>query len=812
MHFRLKIVAALLVVTMASPALAQGWRNEATITVTINQWMGPGREFNSKPNWHLGLLVAVAPNPDLPVYVGPVQMIVDNIPTDNYLIPSSIPHLRSNFSSPRFDAIAIGPPTGLELDGARYTVDNSMTIGRQPTNAYATGDVTPSVLTLRSGAYVDSPFLNIGYDSEGELHVYGNSGARNLHLTSFVDGRACMVIHPGATIDRFGNIQVGGGDVEIKNSGQVRIRPDIRISGSNLEWTNNAGSSVTIGGTLGVGGTLTNQSVIRFAGQSDSVVERFTVFGPVTLTGGGELIMVEEGDSLIDGDGPLINVDNVIRGVGSISSAITNQHIIRVEGGRLYFPTSHEIENEGGTILVAPGSTLRGGNFINGGILGTLPESRVESFRLRDVTVPGTLVVRQNSGLTLAGSLINTGTVAFDGDPDAGIETLDVLGTVSLLGGGELIMKEASDSRIGTGNPDEHLINVDNVIRGTGFWVAKLTNQHIIRVENGAMTMPGNGCDNTSGNIIVTPGSLLTGGFVEGGTVWTEPDSRVTARLRNVTIPGTLTVGAAGAIFEESIINTGTITFEGDASNQSERLLIYGTVTLTGGGEFVLKEDINSYVTHGGGENEILNADNVIRGAGYFQIDLTNQHLIRAENGTLTLGNAVDSTNGLVEVASTGTLATGQQDVRIATLNVEPGGIVNPAARIEIRTLNGDYVSESFGTYAPGLGAEASSISGDYMPLQASKLEIEIGGVNPGEFDQLAVSGDVNLIGSLIIAPLNGFAASPGQRFPVINVGGTLTGTFAGLSEGALVTNLGEDIFITYTGGDGNDIELYTNP
>ena len=45
----------------------------------------------------------------------------------------------------------------------------------------------------------------------------------------------------------------------------------------------------------------------------------------------------------------------------------------------------------------------------------------------------------------------------------------------------------------------------------------------------------------------------------------------------------------------------------------------------------------------------------------------------------------------------------------------------------------------------------------------------------------------------------------------VISVGGGLTGTFTGLGEGGLVDNFGgEDLFITYQGGDGNDVALFT--
>ncbi len=40
-----------------------------------------------------------------------------------------------------------------------------------------------------------------------------------------------------------------------------------------------------------------------------------------------------------------------------------------------------------------------------------------------------------------------------------------------------------------------------------------------------------------------------------------------------------------------------------------------------------------------------------------------------------------------------------------------------------------------------------------------------------------------------------------------------LTGQYEGLAKGALVGNFGgEDLFITYTAGSGNDVALYTIP
>jgi len=51
------------------------------------------------------------------------------------------------------------------------------------------------------------------------------------------------------------------------------------------------------------------------------------------------------------------------------------------------------------------------------------------------------------------------------------------------------------------------------------------------------------------------------------------------------------------------------------------------------------------------------------------------------------------------------------------------------------------------------------------------------------------------------------------MSFNLLRVEGTLTGEYDGLGEGDLVGSFGgENLFITYAGGDGNDVALFTVP
>jgi hypothetical protein len=61
----------------------------------------------------------------------------------------------------------------------------------------------------------------------------------------------------------------------------------------------------------------------------------------------------------------------------------------------------------------------------------------------------------------------------------------------------------------------------------------------------------------------------------------------------------------------------------------------------------------------------------------------------------------------------------------------------------------------------------------------------------------------------LAIQLFQGFTPAPGDSFLIINATDTLTGTFDGLPEGAIVARYGStDLVISYQGGDGNDVVL----
>ncbi len=121
------------------------------------------------------------------------------------------------------------------------------------------------------------------------------------------------------------------------------------------------------------------------------------------------------------------------------------------------------------------------------------------------------------------------------------------------------------------------------------------------------------------------------------------------------------------------------------------------------------------------------------------------------------------------------------------------------------------------GILKPGNSAGVFTVDGSL--IKSGTVGIELGGVFDGggdnfltEYDWLDISGDLELSGFLNVSFINDFALVDLYTFDIIRVGGSLTGQFDGLDEGAVVGNFGGvDLYITYKGGDGNDISLYNS-
>jgi hypothetical protein len=98
------------------------------------------------------------------------------------------------------------------------------------------------------------------------------------------------------------------------------------------------------------------------------------------------------------------------------------------------------------------------------------------------------------------------------------------------------------------------------------------------------------------------------------------------------------------------------------------------------------------------------------------------------------------------------------------------------------------------------------------LTFQSGALDEELGGTGSGQFDQLNVTGTVDLGTNTVlnVSLVNSFKPVAGNSFIIVRNDGTdpVTGSFKNLAEGATFTASGYVFKISYVGGDGNDVVL----
>ena len=263
----------------------------------------------------------------------------------------------------------------------------------------------------------------------------------------------------------------------------------------------------------------------------------------------------------------------------------------------------------------------------------------------------------------------------------------------------------------------------------------------------------------------------------------------------NVANTGNLTVGGIGATTGVSATGGNITLTSTGALTLGESLTSAGAATLTATG--ALSSAAGATLTSATGSTLTSGASGtlagVIAGAGGFTYQGSSVLTLTATN---TYGGATTITGGTLLV--NGSIASPSVTVQSgATL----GGSGSVAGTVAVQ--NGGVLSPGS---SPGI---LSTGSVSFVP--GSTFKAEVNGTTPGtNYDQLAVTGTVNLGGSTLNVS-GTIASSSASPIVLISNDGTdaVTGTFAGLSEGAVVTINGIPFTISYVSGtDSNDVVL----
>ena len=173
--------------------------------------------------------------------------------------------------------------------------------------------------------------------------------------------------------------------------------------------------------------------------------------------------------------------------------------------------------------------------------------------------------------------------------------------------------------------------------------------------------------------------------------------------------------------------------------------------------------------------------------------------------------------SGVLDLSGTNTY-TGGTTVAAGNLLVD-GTVAGAVAVSSGATLGGvgtvGSIATTAATVSPGDSSTLTGILTDSGALtldSSSNFDVTINGTTVGtNYDQLAAGGAINLANATLNVSTGSFIPVAGQQFIIVNntSGSAITGTFAGLAEGATVTADGHDFSISYTGGtNGQDVVL----
>lgn len=346
----------------------------------------------------------------------------------------------------------------------------------------------------------------------------------------------------------------------------------------------------------------------------------------------------------------------------------------------------------------------------------------------------------------------------------------------------------------------------------------------------GLVSVGGNTVINSTGAVNVN------GGRFEFGTTNRTSFNRINATsgslagnllLSGVTAASSLTGLSNSAVDtkEVNLVNSGRLHGNGE---------LYARVTNTSSGE--IRTLANQSLYFGGTNNSNAGEINNFGGLIEFEGNMTNAtggmiagRGVFAANGGWSnngvmafsggfadvLGDVQNGTNGVLVVAG-GSTTTFYDDVEMS-----PGRLNISVSQNSNAVFLGSYNGGStglgtvhiMGDLRPGHSPAAVSFGGDLVLGNTAFTEIELGGLGAGDFDQLLVSGDLQLGGLLDVQLINGFSLGYNQTFDIGVVNGDLFGEFSNFSDGDLIGNFnGIDLFIDYRSGgmSGNGVYFFS--
>jgi hypothetical protein len=177
--------------------------------------------------------------------------------------------------------------------------------------------------------------------------------------------------------------------------------------------------------------------------------------------------------------------------------------------------------------------------------------------------------------------------------------------------------------------------------------------------------------------------------------------------------------------------------------------------------------------------------------SGSAELTVRNGAVFDSEAGTSGNSRVIINATGRINVESGATFIAGQIERAGGSFNMAGG-------TVRFNQFTGNLVNPG-GTLRPGRGDSPTAVvSGNYTQQSGGTLKIDIGGVLPGQVEQLAVTANAVLGGTLDLAIVDEFVPIVGNSFTVLQtVSGNVGGRFARVVGTLPLPGIG--LAVTYT-------------
>ena len=280
--------------------------------------------------------------------------------------------------------------------------------------------------------------------------------------------------------------------------------------------------------------------------------------------------------------------------------------------------------------------------------------------------------------------------------------------------------------------------------------------------------------DDAGGSLTNNPGGVITGGTNHLAVLGESGEISIS---NAGTINGGVTLGNASnavTLLTGGVIN-GSLNLGSDTSSK---------LILDGSGVQTLTQAVTGTITDPGSL--------IKQGSGNWTIDedLAAPISTDVNAGTLTVAQSATLTSSTVTIGSGGIL-TGTGTI---SGNVTNSGIISPGDPFGTLTIRGNYTQTSNGVF-----------------------RLELGGLSPGEFGQLAVTGNATLSGTLQVIRTGNIQFLPGDKL-VFLTANSVTGSFSTIQNlGTTNTLVGVQVTVLpdaaeIVGTQGNFVSVACNP